>query len=299
MYRVLVTGANGLLGQKLSKLIQSADDTHLIATARKPSIRPIVKGEFHLLDITDRTEFENVIVRTRPDVIINTAAMTMVDECEKNREACREANVSSVHNLASLCEKLRVHVVHLSTDFVFDGSHGPLDEKAIPSPVNFYGECKLEGERIIQKMKDDWCIIRTVLVYGITEDMSRSNIVLWVKKSLEEKKPIRVVNDQFRTPTLAEDLAMGCFLVASKKANGIFHISGNELMTPYELAMRTAEFFQLDKSLIQPTDSASLQHPARRPAKTGFIIRKAQRELGFQPRSFHEGLTLLQQQMNA
>jgi len=295
--RILVTGSNGLLGQKLSKVIQSSNDAYLIATGRKLSAIQIDRGEFHLLDITRKSEFENAISLTRPDVIINTAALTMVDECEKNRDVCWEANVSSVQNLASLCEKHQVHLVHLSTDFVFDGSHGPLDEEAVPSPVNFYGESKLEGERLIQKMKAEWCIIRTVLVYGITEDMSRSNIVLWVKKSLEDKKAIRVVNDQFRTPTLAEDLAMGCFLAATKKAKGIFHISGNELMTPYELAVRTAEFFELDKSLIHPTDSASLQQPAQRPAKTGFLIGKAQRELGFQPRTFHEGLALLRGQM--
>ncbi|HYG03045.1 MAG TPA: SDR family oxidoreductase [Chryseosolibacter sp.] len=297
MLRILVTGSNGLLGQKLSKVIQSSNDAYLIATGRKLSAIQIDRGEFHLLDITRKSEFENAISLTRPDVIINTAALTMVDECEKNRDVCWEANVSSVQNLASLCEKHQVHLVHLSTDFVFDGSHGPLDEEAVPSPVNFYGESKLEGESIIQKMKAEWCIIRTVLVYGITEDMSRSNIVLWVKKSLEDKKAIRVVNDQFRTPTLAEDLAMGCFLAATKKAKGIFHISGNELMTPYELAVRTAEFFELDKSLIHPTDSASLQQPAQRPAKTGFLIGKAQRELGFQPRTFHEGLALLRGQM--
>lgn len=297
MLRILVTGANGLLGQKLSKLIQSFDDLYLIATARKPSAVAIEQGEFHLLDITRKTDFENVIARSHPDVIINTAAMTMVDVCEQNREACWEANVVSAQNLAALAEKHKVRVIHLSTDFVFDGSRGPLDELAVPSPVNYYGESKLEGERIIQQTNADWTIIRTVLVYGITEDMSRSNIVLWVKRSLEEEKVIRVVNDQVRTPTLAEDLAIGCLLAVRKNAKGIFHISGNETMTPYDMAIRTADFFKLDKSLIQPTDSASLQQPGRRPPITGFNIEKAQRVLGFQPRTFLEGLNLLQSQM--
>ena len=139
--------------------------------------------------------------------------------------------------------------------------------------------------------------IRTVLVYGVTKDQSRSNIVLWVKKSLEEGKPIRLVNDQWRTPTLAEDLAMGCLLAAKKKATGIFHISGTEMLTPYDIAIQTANFFGLDKSLIQKTDSSEFKQPAARPPKTGFIIDKAKRELGYKPHTFAEGLAVLAVQL--
>jgi dTDP-4-dehydrorhamnose reductase len=122
--------------------------------------------------------------------------------------------------------------------------------------------------------------------------------VLWVKKSLEEGKTINVVNDQWRTPTLAEDLAMGCYLAATKKAKGIYNISGEEMMTPYDIAIRTAEFFGLDKSLIKETDSTKFKQPAARPPKTGFIVEKAKRELGYQPRSFEEGLKVLAEQIS-
>ncbi len=142
-----------------------------------------------------------------------------------------------------------------------------------------------------------WAILRTVLVYGVTPDMSRSNIVLWVKKNLEDGKSINVVNDQWRTPTLAEDLAMGCFLAASKKATGIYNISGEEMMTPYDIAIQTADFFKLNKSLIKPTDSSTFKQPAVRPLKTGFIITKAKHELGYQPHSFKEGLALMASQL--
>src|SRR5690606_11491646 len=164
-------------------------------------------------------------------------------------------NVTAVENLIRCCQALHIHLVHVSTDFIFDGSHGPLDETAEPNPVNYYGESKLAAERAIQASPLSWAILRTVLVFGITHDMSRSNIVLWVKNSLEQKKTIQVVNDQWRTPTLAEDLAMGCLLAARKKAKGIYHISGKDFMTPYDIAIRTAKFFGLDTSLIRPTDS--------------------------------------------
>jgi dTDP-4-dehydrorhamnose reductase len=168
-----------------------------------------------------------------------------------------------------------------------------LDENEKTGPVNFYGESKAAAEEIVQRCHTTWSIIRTVLVYGITHDMSRSNIVLWVKNNLEQGKSINVVNDQWRTPTLAEDLAIGCSLVAKKKARGIFHISGKDFYSPYEIALKTAEFFHLDSTLIKPIDSASLNQEARRPAKTGFIIEKARRELGYEPRSFVEGIEVL------
>jgi dTDP-4-dehydrorhamnose reductase len=190
-----------------------------------------------------------------------------------------------------------VHLVHVSTDFIFDGSAGPLDETANPNPVNFYGESKLAAEKIIQSSSISWSILRTVLVYGITNDLSRSNIVLWVKKSLEEKKTISVVNDQWRTPTLAEDLAMGCYLAAEKKAQGIFNISGKDFMTPFDIAMKTASFFKLDSSLLKATDSTQFKQPARRPLKTGFVIDKAKKELNYKPHSFEQGLQIIKDQL--
>ena len=295
--RILVTGSNGLLGQKLTWRLQDDKDVYLIATARGRSALKIARGEYHSLDISNRDDVESILRFTKPDVIINTAAMTQVDDCETQRDACWKANVTAVEHLVRCCQALHIHLVHISTDFIFDGSHGPLDEDAEPGPVNFYGKSKLESERIIRDSSIFWTILRTVLVFGITSDMSRSNIVLWVKKSLEQQKPIRVVNDQWRTPTLAEDLAEGCYLAAMKRAKGIFNISGKDFLSPYGIAVKTADFFKLDKSLISATDSTQFVQPARRPLKTGFNIEKARRELGYEPRSFEEGLEVLAGQM--
>lgn len=294
--KILVTGSNGLLGQKLVTLLQQKENVQLIATARSSSIQPITHGVFHLLNVTSKSEVDSVIASTKPDVVIHTAALTQVDDCETKREACTLNNVTAVEYLIDACEKNNIHLVHVSTDFIFDGSMGPLDEQAKPNPINFYGESKLAAEQLIQKSNVSWSILRTVLVYGITKDLGRSNIVLWVKKSLEEGKTISVVNDQWRTPTLAEDLAMGCYLAAEKKAKGVFNISGKDFLTPFDIAMKTAEFFKLDSSLIKVTDSTQFKQPARRPLKTGFIIDKAQRELNYKPHSFEQGLQIIQDQ---
>jgi len=295
--KILVTGSNGLLGQKLTELLENDPSVTLIATARGKSVLPITKGEFHNLDITDGQAVDDVFARTRPDVVINTAALTQVDQCETEREACWTANVTSVENLVAACIKYSTHLVHVSTDFIFDGTRGPLDENEKPNPVNYYGESKLAAEEVVKKSKAGWSILRTVLVFGITRDMSRSNIVLWVKNSLEQGKNIQVVNDQWRTPTLAEDLAQGCYLAAKKKATGIYNISGKDFLTPYDIAIATADYFKLDKSLVNVTDSTKFTQPAKRPPKTGFIIDKARTDLGYEPRSFAEGLAVLESQL--
>lgn len=295
--KILVTGANGLLGYKLIQQLSKTLGVTTIATARKQITELPPTVQFLELDITNHDQTIEVLSSEKPDVVINTAAMTQVDQCETEREQCWTANVIGVENVVEACEKNNIHLVHVSTDFIFDGSHGPLDETAKPKPVNFYGESKLAGEQIIQKSKLNWAILRTVLVFGVTPDLSRSNIVLWVKKSLEDGKTINVVNDQWRTPTLAEDLAMGCYLAASQKATGIYHISGEEMMTPFDIAQETAAFFKLDKSLIKPADSSTFKQPAARPPKTGFIITKAKKELGYQPHSFREGLGVLASQV--
>lgn len=295
--KIVVTGANGLLGQKLVALLQHDEQIELIATARQAPTTPLQQGTFLPLDVTDKEAIDRTLHAVKPDVVIHTAAMTQVDDCETNREACLLQNVTAVEYLVHACNANNIHLVHVSTDFIFDGSEGPLREDAVPNPVNFYGLSKLKAEQYIQAHAQSWCILRTVLVYGVTPNMSRSNIVLWVKKSLEDKKTIKVVNDQWRTPTLAEDLAMGCYLAAKQKATGIYHISGKEMMTPYQIATHVAEFFNLDTTLIIPTDSTQFKQPAARPLKTGFIIEKAMRELSYTPHTFTEGLALISKQL--
>ena len=301
MKRILLTGSNGLLGQKLVELLIKQPDVYPIATARGDNRLPFVEGyEYHPMDITQPEQVQEVIALTKPDVVIHTAAMTNVDQCEFEKEACWAQNVKAVEYLAEVCQKQDIFLVHLSTDFIFDGAAGPYDETAEANPLSFYGWSKYAAEKAVIHAAAPlrWAIARTVLVYGIAYDMSRSNIILWVKKSLEERKNIKVVTDQWRTPTLAEDLAMGCYLIASQEAEGIFNISGKDLLTPYEMAVMTADFFELDKELITEADSTTFTQPARRPARTGFILDKPRQVLGYQPRSFREGIALLAEQMH-
>ncbi|MBC7391092.1 MAG: SDR family oxidoreductase [Opitutaceae bacterium] len=296
--KILLTGSNGLLGQKLVELVSQNSDYELIATSRGENRLSNKLGyTYHSLDITDKADVELVMDKFKPEFVINSAAMTNVDQCETQKDECWQLNVRAVEYIAEACQKHKSFLLHVSTDFIFDGEDGPYDEEAIPKPISYYGTSKLAAERILMKSKIDWAIARTVLVYGIAEDMSRTNIVLWVKKSLEDKKTIQVVNDQWRTPTLAEDLALGCFLIIQKEATGIYNISGSDFLSPYQMAIKTAEYFNLDKQYIVESDSKKFTQPAKRPPKTGFIIDKAIKNLGYKPHTFNEGIAVLAKQV--
>lgn len=297
--KILVTGSNGLLGQKLTALISSRQEHQLIATGRSSEPPKGFLGTYRTLDITDKNSVDRVLSETQPDVIVHGAAMTQVDDCEIKKEECWKSNVEATGFLLECASRINAHFIFVSTDFIFDGKQGLLDEEAVPGPVNYYGESKLAAEKLVMSYTGRWAILRTVLVYGVTQDKSRSNIVLWVKNSLEAEKPIRVVNDQWRTPTLAEDLAMGCLLAAEHKAEGVFNVSGAEMMTPYDIAVRTALFFNLKDELITETDSSAFKQTAARPLKTGFKIDKARKAWGYKPHTFEESLRLLARQLTS
>lgn len=298
MKKILITGSNGLLGQKLVyKLLE--DKTHqIIATARGENRLKVKDGyTFLSLDITSEKDVDIVISSVNPDVVINTAAMTNVDQCETDMDMADLLNVQAVDFIVNACMKNKAFLVHLSTDFIFDGVNGPYKETAEASPLSFYGMTKLKSEQIILESKVKAAILRTVLVYGIVDDMSRSNIVLWAKGAFEKGTPINVVDDQFRTPTLAEDLADGCILAADQEITGIFNISGKDFMSIYELVERVGKFWKLNTSKMTKVSSDTLNQPAKRPPITGFILNKAMGILGYNPRSFEEGLEVVKKQI--
>jgi dTDP-4-dehydrorhamnose reductase len=303
--KILITGSNGLLGQKLVYKLRNQAGISLVATARGENRLLKTTGYvYDEMDITNEKQVQQVLTKHMPDAVIHAAAMTNVDACETEKELAVAMNTSAVRYMVDGLQNLqqknsgyKPQLVHLSTDFIFDGTHGPVDENEKPNPLSFYAETKLEAEKIVQSSKLHWAIARTVLVYGIVDNMSRSNIVLWAKQNLEQGKKINVVDDQFRSPTLAEDLADGCILLVQKKAQGIYNISGKDFMSILQLVHQVADYYGLDKSLINPSKSADIKQPAKRPPITGFIIDKAIKDLGYNPHSFVEGIKLMDEQV--
>jgi dTDP-4-dehydrorhamnose reductase len=296
--KVLITGSNGLLGQHLVPLFAQDKQYEVIAACRGVNRLPAQEGyTYESVNLRNAVSAQQLLEKHRPDVVIHAAAMTQVDECERNKDACWDTNVAATRYLVQAAEKYNAYFLFLSTDFIFDGLEGPYREDAPANPLSYYGASKVAAERLVKNSKLSWAIVRTVLVYGTAVDMQRSNIITWVKNNLQQGKKIKVVDDQWRTPTLVQDLAEGCKLVADKRSTGVYHISGREMLSPYEMAVQTAHFFKLDARLIEKVNAKTFVQPAKRPAKTGFVIDKAVQELGYQPHSFAEGLEIVAREM--
>lgn len=296
---ILVTGANGLLGQFLVKVLVE-NHWEVLATGRGPS-RLYFPEDLALrggtasyvyadMDFTSAADVAHTLDRWQPTVILHAGAMTQVDPCEEDPLECYRVNVEGTQILLEAAAARGARFVFVSTDFVFDGAAGPYREEDTPNPISAYGRSKLEAERCVMAASLDWSIIRTVLVYGTPLSGTRSNIISWTRSSLESGKRIQVVCDQWRTPTYVEDLALAIESVVRLNARGLYHISGKDFMTPYDMALRTARHLGLDETLLTRVDASTFTQPGRRPPRTGFIIDKAIRELGYAPISFDEGI---------
>jgi dTDP-4-dehydrorhamnose reductase len=291
--KVLVTGANGLLGQHLVK--QLLEKGHTVVATGRGDARIAFEGwgeQYHYLpmDIADAIEVEAVMSAVKPEVMVHAAAVTQVDVCERDPELCERINVTGTSQVLIDAELYCKQFIYISTDFVFDGETGNYKEEDDLKPISYYGFTKMQAEAITETSTVPWAIVRTCLVYGNALQGTRSNIITWVKESLEQEKPIKVVADQWRTPTYVGDLAKGIVLIIDQQATGIYHISGKDLLTPYDMALQTADLFQLDKSKIERVDAATFTQPGKRPPKTGFVIEKARAALGYEPVTFEEGL---------
>ncbi|MBL0271187.1 MAG: SDR family oxidoreductase [Chitinophagaceae bacterium] len=291
--RVLITGANGFLGYSLSALLLKKG-VAVIATGSGPCRLPFQENSLFRyipMDITVPAAVHQQIKLAAADIIVHTAAMSKPDECELHPEKAYAVNVRGTAEVLEAAASIGSHFLFLSTDFIFDGQTGMYQEEDPPGPVNYYGQTKLEAELLTRQYPFDYSIARTVLVYGNNRS-GRKNILGMVKEKLEKGEVFKVVDDQLRTPTFIEDLSFGIWKMIEQRPKGIFHIAGEEQMTPYEMAVRTAKFLGYNVNLLQRVNASTFTEPAKRPLKTGFDITKAKKELGYQPVPFEKGLEL-------
>ncbi len=299
MYRILITGSNGLLGQKLVHLLKSRENIALLATSLGPNRISNKTGyEYEEMDITNMDNVGECFASFKPTAVINTAAMTLVDLCETEQEKCHLINVEAVRNLLEASEEHGVHLLQVSTDFVFNGEDGPYNETDTPDPLSEYSRSKYDAEQLlINSDYKNWSIARTIILYGVGEEMSRSNIVLWARQALKDGGEMNIVDDQFRAPTLAEDLAEGCWQIIARNVTGVYHLSGPETLSVLDIIKRIAAYYDFSIANVKAIDTASLGQPAARPPRTGFILDKARTELGYSPRTIEEGLAVIDSQL--
>jgi len=292
--KILITGANGFLGQHLCIYLKQKG-FNVFATSRGSSrIPPGDNIAYFSAELTDQNAVKQLIGITTPDVVIHTAAMSKPDECELNKEKCLLHNVEATKYLLEALEEISnqdSHFIFTSTDFVF-GENGPHDEDDIPSPLNFYGESKLQAEKLFDGKPGLYAIVRPVFIYGPVWEGIRSSYLQQVRNALQQNQPIKAVSDQRRTPTYVYDVCKGVEQIIIRKKEGVYHLAGKDILSPYQMAVAVADHFQLDKSLIEEVTLNSFFEAARRPLRSGLKIEKAKSELHYDSVSFEEGIAL-------
>jgi dTDP-4-dehydrorhamnose reductase len=292
--KILITGSNGLLGQKIVRqLIKRNID--FLATSKGENRNPDCPAEnYRQLDICLSQDIETVFADYQPTHVIHTAALTNVDACELHPELCREINFLASEKLYNACKKIGAHYQLLSTDFIFDGTQGNYKETDAPNPLSKYAESKVDAENtVLNGDFENWSIVRTIIVYGVGHNLSRGNIICWAKDALSKGQEMKIIDDQFRAPTWADDLAWACLRICELEKKGVYHISGPKTFSIYEIVEKVADYYTFSKASLIRTDSSTLNQPAKRPPRTGFDLTKAMNELGYAPKTIEQTLDLI------
>lgn len=286
--KILITGAAGFLGTKVMALLK--DDFELIGTDTGTA-----KGSLKM-DITKKDEVDFVFQKVKPDVVLHIAAMTDVDRCEVEKELAQNINVMGTKNIIDSCKKINARLVHISTDFVFNGGKGDYTEDDLPDPLSYYANTKLQAEELVKRSRLKWIVIRPEVLYGYNGDGSERSFVQWVYASLKQGKEIRVVDDQYNTPTLVDDIANALIILIKKGREGIYHVAGSEKLSRYDMAVKLAAVFGFDKRLIKRIKSSALKQQAKRPVDSSLNTEKLKKE-GVIMHTFEEGLRIMKKQM--
>ncbi len=290
---VLITGCNGLLGQKLRET--APDSVSLFGIDLHPVLIGKDNCDYRTLDLTDRQVIRDTVETIRPEWILNAAAYTQVDKAEEERDLCWQANLIGVENLIYAARKVNGRIVHISTDYIFDGTSGPYDEEAMPNPLGFYGRSKLASENALKLSPLGYAIVRTMVLYGQALQV-KPNFVTWLIDQLQKGNPVRIVTDQYGNTTLADELANAIWEIVQQEAVGLFHIASRDVVDRFTFSRMIADVFDLDAQLISPITTPELNQKAPRPLQSGLIVSKAMETLGLELSDSRQALELFKTQ---
>lgn len=291
--RILIIGS-GLLG---SRIIEIAKNRGYAVFASYNTIMPDIEGiNFIQADISKKEDVKKLFEKSIPRKVIHTAAMTNVDQCEVDKKRAWDINVEGTKYIAEFCQKYDSQMIYISTDFVFDGKKGNYRETDEPNPISYYGLTKLEGENVLSEFDIEYGIARTSVIYG--NHPYRFNFVSWVINELGKGKRINVVKDQYNSPTFANNLADVLLKMHENERYGLYHASGSERINRYDFAVKIADVFELDASLINPITSDKFLQKAKRPWDSSLNVTKIQRELGVKMLNIREGLIRMKEEVN-
>lgn len=282
--RILVTGAHGFLARSLL-----ARGGPVVWTACGRGPEPPDSSPYHQVDLLDAAAVERLVSAVQPDWIVNTAALTDVDRCEREPELAQRANVDAVVHLAAAAARAGAGLVQVSTDYVFDGTAGPYSETDAPLPLSVYGRTKLASERVALERVDRAIVVRTLWLYGYHPGV-RPNFVTWALDALHRRQPIRVFQDQWGNPTYVDDLARALVALCQAATPGLYHMGGTTFLTRYELVLELARLFALEASHVAPVSTQQAGLAAPRPLRSGLRTEALQELLSTTPQGFAEGL---------
>lgn len=293
--RLLVTGASGLLGSKVCELaIRKGHEVYSAYSQHKPPM-----GKTIQLDVSNENDVETTFKQMRPEAVVHAAALTDVDKCELEKELAWKTNAEGTRNIAELCNRNQVFLVYVSTDYVFDGERGMYKETDEPAPINYYGLTKLKGEESVKDLTNQFCIARSSVIYGSIPATGKINFALWLIHKLRKKEKVKIVTDQWNSPTLNTNLANMILEVLERELTGIFHLAGATRLNRYEFARSIAESFSLDANLITPVFSKDMQWIAKRPKDSSMNVEKTSRTLRNKPLQILDALKIVKSHLES
>lgn len=291
--KILISGASGLLGSKIAELAEEEGNQVFSGYF---SQEPIF-GQPIRLDLKNKQSISETITDIKPDTIIHSAALTNVDECEKNKKLAEEINVVGTKSIAEAAKKNNAYLSYISTDYVFDGLKGMYKEEDKTNPVNFYGQSKLHGEKAVEEINEEFLIARTSVIYGTRPASGKINFALWLVESLEKNQEIKVLTDQFISPTLNTNLAKMVLEASERRLSGIYHIAGASRVSRFEFAIELAETFNLNKSLIKESSVSDMDWVAKRPKDSSLDVSKTNNVLKTKSMNLSEALILMKEEI--
>lgn len=278
--RILILGGSGRVSEAVYRLFNSTGNYDFTILSQYPTIleKEYDNIEIQEADYTKPRVLRNLIYKAEPEIIINGAAVTNVDLCEKDKNLAQAINTNLVDNLVKASAIKGYHLITFSTDYIFDGKSGPYTEDAIPNPINYYGKTKLAAENLITTSNIKYTIIRTNVVYGFSS-FRKFSFIDWVYGILSINQPIEVIDGQWGNPTFADDIARAVQKIIEKDRTGIYNIAGPDYLNRYEIALKVAEVYGFDSNLVIKVPESQLKQKARRPHKGGLVPLKAETDL--------------------
>jgi len=292
--KLLIVGASGLLG---SKIFFQASSTYDVSGSYNPQVDGKSAWRLEPLDIGSKDEVEKLFEKVKPEVVILCAAMTNVDGCEKQPLMANRVNATGPELVARSCKKMNARLVHVSTDYVFDGAKmRKYTEDDMPRPISVYGSTKLAGEKTVLSTLPDAVVARPAVLYGWNPLEDKDNFVTWVIKKIRKGERATLFEDQWISPTFADDLARTLLELAGMNVKGVWHVSGPDCLDRPTCGRMIAKAFDLDETLVGPVLSSSVSLPAKRPKYSCLDVSKVEKLLRRKMMSFEEGLKTMRKQ---